>query len=772
MKRLLIFSGLCVGICWAGPVWNDAAPLTKQNVVVALEDGRFLRIDVLNDALFRIRCSTTPQWTESAMNRYGVLTREFSGCAFQQESNAVITAQARLEVSKKGSLLLKGARCAVPITPQIAGKGMAIRFGLEKDERIYGLGDICRDNIMRRGGSYECWVKNVTSYIPVPMAMSQKGWGVLFNTTWRHTLDVGKADPDAMVCSAAESNLDFYLFCGADFRAMLNTYTQLTGRSALLPIWGYGFTYVCNQNIDAFNLVNEAMEFRKQEMPCDVMGLEPGWMQKFYDFSTQKQWHKERFYFPYWAPKGGHTFIGALTRKGFKLSLWLCCDYDLGVYEEQLVAGRVRAQGGVPVLPEGIPETWQDDRITTTNAVAKKAAESKVEAPEGTQPWFEHLKFFVSQGVAAFKLDGANQVTEHPQRKWANGMSDEEMHNLYPLIYGKQMAQGFEACTQRRAMVYSAGGYAGIQQYVATWAGDTGGGAQPLASMLNLAMSGHSNHSCDMDIHHIEGIHFGFLQTWAQQNNWDYWYQPWLNRDELIPAFRAYGQLRYRLLPYLYSSAAEAALTGWPVMRAMPLVYPDDPQWDARKGQYLLGDALLVSAYVKKILLPAGRWYDFWSGEAVEGNREVDVKVTAEHGGALYVKAGAIIPTWPLKQNVSKGWNEQVILLVYPAEASSFDLYEDDGASLEYRSGSYAKTTVRCERKDKVVTVSIGGRKGQYKGMPATREMVCQIRLDKKPAKVQVAGQDTEVVWNEGSQTVKVVLTGCGNEQKTCVITE
>ena len=89
------------------------------------------------------------------------------------------------------------------------------------------------------------------------------------------------------------------------------------------------------------------------------------------------------------------------------------------------------------------------------------------------------------------------------------------------------MARGFEGHTQRRAMIYSAGGYAGVQQFVATWAGDTGGGAKPLASMLNLAFSGHSNHSCDMDVTDVQGLHFGFLQTWAQQNNWDYWYQPW-----------------------------------------------------------------------------------------------------------------------------------------------------------------------------------------------------------------------------------------------------
>ena len=214
-------------------------------------------------------------------------------------------------------------------------------------------------------------------------------------------------------------------------------------------------------------------------------------------------------------------------------------------------------------------------------------------------------------------------------------MTDEEMHNLYPVIYAKQMVRGFEEHTQRRAMVYSAGGYAGVQQFVATWAGDTGGGPKPLASMLNLAFSGHSNHSCDMDVFSIEGIHFGFLQTWAKENNWAYWRQPWLLEDALMAAFRQYGQLRYQLLPYLYSTAAEAALTGYPVMRAMSLAYAEDPAWDAARLQYMLGDFLLVSAFSPEVRLPPGEWIDFWNGRRVSGPATLPVEVTPTRGGAL-----------------------------------------------------------------------------------------------------------------------------------------
>ena len=760
----------------AAPVWADAAPLTKQNVVFALEGGASVRVDVLGPRLFRVRHSKTGKWTESALNRYGVLAATFSETAFQRDDTAdayvLATGQATLTVGRKdGSVALADAK-GQALTRQAApvyetGGGYNLHFSLAKGERVYGLGDSNRDCVQRRGGVYDIWVLNVTSYIPIPMALTSRGWGLLMNTTWRNTFDVGKSDPDAMICTAPRSDVDYYLFCGADYRSLLETYTSFTGRPALLPIWGYAFTYVCNQNIDAFNMVNEALEFRRQEMPCDVIGLEPGWMEKFYDLSTEKKWHPQRFPIPYWAPKGPHTFLGALARKGFKLSLWLCCEYDLGVYEEQCVAGkRPRPSAAKDNTPNGAPEVWHDDRIEKGKAVEKKE-----KAPEGTDPWFEHLKLFVDQGASCFKLDGCAQVVEHPGRKWGNGMTDEEMHNLYPVIYAKQMACGFEEHANRRSMVYSAGGYAGVQQYVATWAGDTGGGAKPLASMLNLGFSGHSNHSCDMEVNSSEGLHFGFLQTWAQHNNWDYWYQPWLLDEKNTVAFRAYDQLRYKLLPYLYSSAAEAALTGYPVMRAMPLVYADDPAWDARLSQYMLGDFLLVSAFTKEVRLPAGKWTDFWSGKQADGPATLPVEVTDVRGGALLVKAGAIIPTWPPYDHVAKGWSPEVVLLVYPAESSGFTLYEDDGASLGYRKGKFAQTRLTCESAGKRVKLTIGARQGNYADMPATRDFTASVHLPSRPQAIALDGTAvTDFAWDDAAKVATVKIPACGEKPRVLTL--
>ena len=780
LASILLFAACAA---WGAPVWKSAGP-DGQSAVTKLADSTELRVDVLAENLFRVRKSWTNCWTESGLNRYGILKADWPHAEFSREGGTVRTAAGELCVdAAQGTLRVKSrvSGADVSIAPRTVGKGFSIAFSLAKGERIYGLGDCSRKEIMRRGKRYEIWVRNVKSYIPMPVALSRNGWGVLMNSTWRHAWDVGAKDPDSMTVEAPQGEIDFYVFLGKDYHALLDAYTRLSGRPALLPVWGYGFTYVANQNIDQYNVINECMQFRDRNIPCDVYGLEPGWMKKFYDKSVYKEWNTQRFYFPYWAPRGGHTWIAAMKRIGMKLSLWLCCDYDLFRYEEQCAAGLAKKSGRQIEVPDNITETWEDDRIGTGTANdAKEKRKSSHEermyrllkcpeddVPDGMLPWFEHLKKFVDQGAQCFKLDGCNQVGEHPNRAWANGRTDEEMHNLYPAVYDKQMARGYEDYTGRRAMVYSAGGYAGIQQFVATWAGDTGGGVEPLASILNLAFCGHSNQSCDMSIFNMESLHFGFLQTWSQQNNWDYWHQPWLQEPEGLETFRSYAHLRYRLLPYLYTAAANAARTGWPVMRALALAYPDEPKYDAVKTTYMLGDNLLVSAFASTVSVPPGVWHEWRTGEAVTGPAELPVKTTENWGGALYVRGGAIVPTWPVKRHVERGFNDEVTFETWPSAPGKAELYEDDGISLDYRSGKFAVTPLSMDVDGDGVTFRILPRKGSFAGMSASRKLAAVFHLDRAPSDVRLDGKAVEGAWDAAARTFRVECGAVGGNGVT-----
>ena len=725
----------------------DTTPIGKNSCILPLENGLLLRVDVLSPKLFRLRYQRREPWCESGMNRYGILKGDYPEPYFSSDGKGNISTSAcHLEVAPDGSFSFShgaGQGTSVPVTPRL-DEGYSISFKLAEDERVYGLGDCNRENIMRRGEAYSIWVKNVTGYIPVPMALSSCGWGIMVNTTWRNGVDVGKAHHDLMTFSAPKSNLDFYLFAGDSLASLLDVYTELTGRPKLLPVWGYALTYVCHEKATAFDMMNDAMTFRREQIPCDLIGLEPGWMEKNYDKTTEKKWHPERFEVPWWAPVSPNTFLSALKRKGFKLSLWLCCDYDLMQYEEELLSGKAPlVKTTVEVIDDNDDDFEKDQHLNSKKADESSDAPVNEKLPE---PWFEHLKKFVDQGAAAFKLDGAWQVIEHPNRIYANGMDDEQAHNLYPLIYDKQMATGFEAHAKRRAMVYSAGGYAGIQQYVASWAGDTGGGPKPLASMLNLAFSGHSNHSCDMDVMSRQGIHFGFLQTWAQLNNWAYWRQPWYLEDEDCDIYRDYARLRYRLLPYIYSTAWTASQTGMPVMRPMPLVF-NDARWDGVKDEYMLGDGLLVTAFADELKLPEGEWLDYWTGKRLTGPAVLPADYPENRGGCLLLKAGAIIPTWPVRPFVGNGCSEEIGVIANPSnQESSFVLYEDEGNTLDYREGQFCTTTMTCREG----SLEIGAVQGCFPQMPQSRTISLELHLKKCPGMLAVDGLPVNFSWERG----------------------
>lgn len=673
-----------------GPVVNrklfpDERKAESGSKCFGLADGLKARVDRIAKGMVRVRVSKRGIWTESGLNRYSIL-----------HEDAVPDSRTIDAVAENGCLFIveeDGRRSA--FSCKIEGDGFAVSLPLTATERVYGLGDAGRENLNRRGGCYRLWIRNQTCDIPVPVVMTSEGRGLFLNSTWRNTFDVGKTDPGLLTVEAEQGDVDFYVFSGRDGRELMSVYTALVGRPKLLPITSYGFTFICNKWIDQHALVTDAVKFRELGIPCSTLGLE-GWMSRRYDFRKDKDWNPQRFNFPYWATgdRTELTWIGALRRLGFNLSLWMCTDYDFSAWEEGDRTGK-----------------W-------TGADAE-------------EHWFKHLEKFCDDGAGAFKLDACAQFSEYPDRKWANGMADLEMHNLYPVLYTKAMVTGYEKHTGRRAMINSAGGYAGFAQFAASWAGDTGGEKPSLLSVLNLAFSGHSNHSCDMSVDRMDSLHFACLSPWAQQNNWDFWFQPWLLGKERQKAVTDYLKLRYRLLPYIYTAAAEASRTGWPLCRALAMECPEDPSFDAATGTYFFGPDLLVTAFDEEAVYPKGVWYDFFTGEKIVGPARRKNPVTKTRGGSLAVRAGAIIPSWPDGANAARGWNEKVELLVWPHEGNGetrYTLYEDDGISLGHLKGECSRTEIIATTRGGKTSVSVGERRGSFAGAGKVEFAVREVK--------------------------------------------
>jgi hypothetical protein len=283
----------------------------------------------------------------------------------------------------------------------------------------------------------------------------------------------------------------------------------------------------------------------------------------------------------------------------------------------------------------------------------------------------------------------------------------------------KEMQEGFNEYTGRRALINSSGAFVGTQKYAATWAGDTGGGPRTLVSVMNYAMCGHSNTSCDIDIHTPESMHYGFLMPWTQHNSWDYHYLPWYMGDELCTRYTFYARLRSTLFPYLYSAAHVAATCGMPVIRPLSLVNEGTDRYDGVKNAYMLGESLYVGAFDMHLTLPEGRWIDYFNGDVYEGNTEIDYKIPEGLGGALFVRSGDIIVTMKHQKYILEREHDYVINLYPDTRASCCTLYEDDGYTFDYKDGGYATTLITSSGiVDSCLTLTVDERKGGWQGRP------------------------------------------------------
>ena len=217
-----------------------------------------------------------------------------------------------------------------------------------------------------------------------------------------------------------------------------------------------------------------------------------------------------------------------------------------------------------------------------------------------------------------------------------------------------------------------------------------------------------------------------------------------LHNAQVEPICRKYLELRYRMMPYLYSAVRECTQTGMPVMRALWLHYPDDAKAVARGDQFLWGRDMLVAPVVEQgatarsVYLPRGAWYDFWSGERLEGGREITRPVALETL-PLYVRAGAIVPMGPLKQYTAEKVEGPTTLTVYPGANGTFLLYEDDGSSFNYRKGEWMGLEMVWTDARKILTVKLAG------GSKVLRKADLEVKLGNATRRATFEGRAVEV---------------------------
>ena len=762
MKKILLAVACC-----AMTLLAQANPTHK----VKINDGLTVSVEACSGSIFRIKVSPRKDFTESLMERYELIKTDWSEVKTDISDKGGVwtlkTPEYSLAINKKtGVMTVKDAKGGkvireVRFLPEkeglcgemrsfinekyadlkVADNGGGIigddngKFGevdkheipaadavsilsisMEDGERFYGGGSTSRDHIQHRGEFLRMWTTYQQTEIPMPFMMSSRGWGVYNNSTRKSFFDIGNQQKSKFNIINTFDEADFFLMMGKDMPAILNEYTLVTGRTYVLPKWAYGLCFGPNMREEQFDILNDAVRFRQFDVPCDVFWLEPQWMEKRYDFSTKKKWNYDRFSpEPYWLqdqyPKTMHNrlFIGKLRSMGFHLGLWLCEEYDLSIQEEDIIAERT---GG---------------------------------KLSGQEHWMDHLTVFMDQGVEGFKLDPARTIDNHTNWKYYNGRTDKEMHNLNQVLLPKQMRELGRKYNGKRTWHHYCGGWSGTQHWTASTSGDNGGGKTALYDQLNLGMSGFLNTSCDvMSVPReleMQGLHFGLFLPWVQINSWFSMMHPFYYAKEEQDIYRFYVKLRYSLAPYIYSMALEAAQNGMPIVRSMPLCFPDDRNCDDMTYQYMFGDNFCVGIFTNEIYLPKGTWTDAWSGEKVVSKGETFTReYPSDRAGLLFIREGAIIPTQPDVEYLGARPFDRVILKVYPHGDSAYTMLDDDGESYEYENGGVASTLFESHERDGGVEVVVNPVQGSFKGMPSEREYSFRIQRDSRPASVSLNG--------------------------------
>lgn len=629
---------------------------------------------------------------------------------------------------------------------------------LQPDESSYGMGERAY-GLQLRGKRLSLW--NVDPpvyergsdplYYSIPFYLGvrdQLSYGMFWDNSSRGTADIGMTKPDELVFEAESSELRYYVFAGDDVKDVIGRYTELTGRIALPPLWTLGyhqsrFSYYPQETVLAL-----AQEFRKRSIPGDVIYLDIHYMSEFRSFT----WDSGRF--PQFS-----KLIDHLHKLGFKVIVIL--NPGINVDSSYLVCKTGVERKIFLRYPDG-------------ENVRGVVWPGQCYFPDFTDPaarawWIEQITTLIKAGVdgiwndmcepSIFTLDSTVTLPDYVQHN-QDGLSGThlENHNVYGMLMGRASLEGLQKHRPaKRQFNIIRAGFAGAQRYGVSWTGDNSSDWDHLrlsiSMALNMGLSGAP----------ITGPDVGGFNHDATAEL----FTRWMQAACLMPFFRshttlashaqepwAFGQpyevinrlaieLRYRLLPYLYAVVAQSKEYGWPVIRPIFMAEPHNPQIRSIDDSFMLGDALLVApvleagAVRRRIYLPEGEWYDYWTNELLTGGQYITIPAPLERL-PLFVRAGTVLPHWPVISHIGEKEPDTLIYRVYPGEFETV-LYEDQGEGLEFENGNYRWVYVTCAWDDSKLIINrrIAGR---Y--VPAYKTIKVEVvGFDEEPQQVRVDRQ-------------------------------
>lgn len=745
--------------------WNsitrvDAVKQNGRTINFECGDSR-LAISVLAPNLIRVRMSPNGNFVPRRSWAVTLDDAEWSEVPFHlRESEVTVERETeifRVCVQKQNSQISCFDKANRPFAQDV-DMGMGWRMGavaawkqIEANEHFYGFGE--RTGFLDKLSEVKTnWTVDALDYgsltdemyqaIPFFIALRPEiAYGIFFNTSFWSQFDIGAEHPGVLKMETRGGELDYYIVYGPEPSQILHTYTPLTGRMPLPPKWALGY-HQCRWSYESEDVVRElTREFRSRRIPCDVIHLDIDYMRGYRVFT----WSPQRFPNP-------AKLVGELAQDGFKTVTII----DPGVKYEP--------EANYHVFDEGIEKDYfvrqADGRLFHGYVWPEKAVFPDFLRPCVRQWWGDLHKSLTDIGIAGIWNDmnepaiddrpfgdGGSKIwfpLDAMQGERDEGTTHAEVHNLYGLTMAQACSEALVRLRpQERSFVLTRSGFAGVQRWSSVWMGDN----QSLWEHLEMSLP----MLCNMGLSGVEfvGCDIGGFAGNATAELFARWMQvgmlyplmrghsamstarhePWVFGDRVEKICQEYINLRYQLLPYIYTLFWEAATTGAPILRPLLYHFSNDPKTYKLYDQVLLGPSLMAAPIYRPgiehrvVYLPEGTWYDWWTGEQYSGSTHILAYAPLERM-PLYVRAGAIIPLQPVMQHVDERPVDELRLRVFPA-TGQYTLYEDDGHTFEYQQGSYTTTNIRVFSEKEQTIVEIEAREGQW--TPPLREVIVEL---------------------------------------------
>ncbi|WP_203256582.1 glycoside hydrolase family 31 protein [Hyunsoonleella ulvae] len=740
------------------------------------ENGVVLEVTVRRDSILRFRFTTTGIFENDfsyAITKYS--SRGYNHLEVTEDDDSYIITTSKLicKISKtdlrasifdaKDNTLICEDELGFHWEESYEFGGDVVKMSKtsQPGESFYGLGDKPVDNNLK-GKRFENWVTDSYAYgretdpiykaIPFYTALHHsKAYGVFFDNTFRTFFDFCHERRNITSFWAHGGEMNYYFIYGPEMSEVVANYTDLTGKPHEMPaLWALGYHQCKWSYYPESNVKEITAKFRELQIPCDAIYLDIDYMEGFRCFT----WSKE--YFP--DPK---RMVKELADDGFKtiviIDPGIKIDMDYSVFKEGLENDYFCKRADGPYMKGKV---WPGECYF----------------PDFTKPevrdwWSDLFKELIEDiGVKGVWNDmNEPAVMDVPGKTFPNDVrhdydgnpcSHRKAHNVYGMQMARATYQGLKKFSYpKRPFVITRAAYSGTQRYTSSWTGDNIATWDHL-NIANLqaqrmAMSGFSFVGSDIGgfaeqpngelyARWIQlGIFHPFCRTHSSGDHGDQ--EPWAFGETITNVVRKFIELRYQLLPYLYTAFWRYAEEGIPILKSLVLYDQEDPQTHYRNDEFVFGEKILVcpvngpNQKGRRMYVPRGNWYNFWTDELVTGGQEIWVDADLD-SMPIFVKKGAIIPKYPIQQYVGEKTIDELLLDVYYTEGKEESMvYEDAGDGYDYIKGRYSLRSFKLLGKKKELIIQ------QHKtGKFTTTYKTFKLDLHGLPFKIKKVQVDNE----------------------------